>query len=732
MYACYVAETEQTIATSALRTLTVNRADPTVNLLLNGEARDLTVISGDSVDIRGALRMLGVETGMLALSINEVEIARGLSEVSRTYTFNDIGVHRVIASYEGTQNYTSVLVMRLVTVTAAPVLPVLTFAPPTPINGASIGSPLRISIESTKDLSNAAASTTDAMGRISPVVMTRIDARHYQASFTLSPGVYTYRATATDVEGLTGTTETRSVTIATGAPVITFVTPPTPVNDVSLEGSFTVAVQSNEDLSSAILSVVDAGGTTNTPMTRVDARNYRLIVTLTPETYTYSVSAVDLMGTPGTSETRRITILVPRSPVIIFVTPPTPLNSDSVVSPFDISIQSNQDLSSATVIIVDAMRVETTVPMSRVDARHYGATITLAPGDYTFHVSGVRISGETGASEERSISISSLVVAHTFSEYAFGGLVTYQRTAGPMPFEPTALFVGTRAAPMVYGGTIQRSYNGIDWTTVLVVDYPYFRGVDRNTIEGIFSLYGDPRGWIYAGTGGWGPAQGIIFKSTNGGTAWSNPWEAIIPYSQHITAIGTPWDPLHWGSDRYAFWEWGGGYLQSLVDSSVVKILPYGSDTIYFTSAGTIFHMGSAYPYGGGISWLAAAPGTITDASPYLGTVYFTGLRPGGEFDIPTLFNFNRGGIDQLFQFDGYSSIGALYAASNGKIYFATSTRDGRNSVIWSVNAAAELTREYNSNADQINYLTEFNGYLYIAGVNEGTLTLYRTISPLR
>ncbi len=743
-YACNVAETEQTAATMATRTLTVNRADPTVNLFLNGEARDVTVTSGDSVDILGQLRMLGIDTGVLILSIDEVEIARGLSEASRTYIFNDVSGHRVIASYEGNQNYTPVLAMRLVTVNPAPVLPVLTFAPPTPMDGATIESPLRIAIESTKDLSSATASITDAMGRVTPAAMTRIDARHYEASFILALGVYTYRATATDVEGLTGTTETRSITIATGAPVITFIAP-TPANDVSIEGSFTVAILSSQDLSSASLTVVDSMGRDATlPMSRVDARHFQTTATIMPETYTYSVNAINLMGVLGSSETRRITVLVP-GPVITFVTPPTPLSGGWAVSPVNVLVESNADLSSADAAVINSMGMETTIPMSRVDARHYQAAIPLEPDTYTFHVSGVDLMGRVGVSEDRRVSISPLVVAHTFSDYAFGGLVNYQRTIGAPPFEPPALFVGTRAAPMTYGGTIQRSYDGTTWETVESINYIYLRGVDRTPIEGIYSMYADPSGWIYATTGGWrdpvnGPAQAAVFYSQNGGTTWSILWQ-VVPYLNKITAVNVIWGRLQWGSDGIVppsqsrgFWTLdGGGYLMSNpFDSGVVKIAGLtagGNDyTFYFTGSGSVYR-GIAYPYGSEVNTPVGDFGDrVDDAVAYNNRVYVGGLVGG----VPSIYSTIDGVTFTSVRSFGpeVTAIKGFYAASNGKLYFATSAVD--RSKVWSINRAGAVTDEFIvPPADEINYISELNNYLYMASVNGGSLELYKWITPL-
>ncbi len=826
-YVCSTSETPELAAASASQVLTINQAAPSVSLMLNGMSRDVAVASGASVTMSGMLIMSGADTGVLRLIIDGAEIMNGISAFTRNQAFVGLGPHSVTASYDGSQNYTAAFLTRTVTVNSPPAAPVVTFLPPTPMDGSSIESPLRISIESNEDLASATATAVDAMGRSRPAILTRVDARHYQGSIVLPTGTHTFTASARDVnDGLTGTTETRSITIATGAPVITFIAP-TPANDISIEGSFTVAIQSNEDLSSATLRVIDAGGrSTSTPMTRVDARNYQLLQTLTPGIYTYSVSGVDLMGVFGTSETRRITINAPGTPVLTFTTPPTPANAASVRGAFTAAISSSIDLSSATIIVTDAgarevlrramsrtdarnyqtlimlspgsysysvtgvsvmgvsgssssrqitiipgaptltfipptpannsaiqisftvsissdldlasanvvtrneAGVEATTPLSWVDARHFQTTLTLTPGDYSYYVSGIDLMGATSITETRLVTVSKVQLEHTFGEYAFGGLVAWERIINfpglPWPADPRALFVGTRAAPGVRGGTVQRSFNGIDWETVYVPNYV-------PTLEGVYSMYADPAGWIYAGFGGWtGADEARIIMSRTGGVWDSGMGGAMSQY--RITAIATPWDYVHYASEGSGssrlFWESpGGGGFFWRGGGPAVKILRTDTETFYISSTGDFYHTVPGSMPHDDIVWFSSARGTINDAEKFNGVIYLGGIFSG----VPAVYSTTDGLTFTLVrEFDASStSIKGFFVAPDNKLYFAVNTPNG--SRVWSINAARVVTNEFRvMNADQVDYVAEFNNYLYVAGVNDGTLSLYRTINTIR
>ncbi len=830
-YVCSTLETPELAGASASRVLTVSQATPAVSLTLNGMARDVTVASGASVTITGLLTMTGADTGVLRLVIDGAEIMNGLNSFTRNQAFVDVGGHSVTASFDGSQNYSAVSATRVVSVNPAPAAPEVVFAPPTPMDGSTIESPLRIAIESSEDLASATAQATDGFGRIRPTILTRVDARHYQGSIILPTGTHTFTATARDVnDGLTGTTETRRVIVSTGVPVITF-TAPTPVNDVVLEGSFTVQVQSNEDLTSATLRVIDAGGrSTSTPMARIDARNYQATLTLAPGVYTYSVNGVDLMGVFGSSETRRITINAPGTPVLTFTTPPTPANAASVRGAFTAAINSNLDLSSATIIVTDAgarevlrramsrtdarnyqtlimlppgsysysvtgvsamgvsgstpsrqvtiipgaptltfspptpvnnsvvsgsftvsitsdldlasasittrneAGVESSTPLSRVDARRYQVIMSLAGADYSYYVSGVDVMGAVALTETRLVTVSEVQLEHTFGEYAFGGLVSWQRSIMlpglPWPPEPRALFAGTRAAPGVQGGTVQHSTNGVDWTTVYVPNYRFLGGPIPATVEGVYSMYPDPAGWLYAGFGGWtGDSEAAMFFTRDSNRPWEELARAISQY--RITVIASPFDYMHWGSEGAGSSRaWWAGLFRG-VGVGPVKIIRTETDTFYVTRAGSFFRAvpGDAFPYDD-VVWFSELRGTLTDAERYNGVIYI-----GGVFEAsgPAIYSTTDGlAFTLVRQFDAnVFAVKGFYPASDGKLYFATATNE--SSRVWSINAGREVNQEFRvMTADQVDYIAELNNYLYIAGVNDGTLSLYRTINVIR
>ncbi|MBU5557690.1 MAG: hypothetical protein KQA33_01285, partial [Candidatus Aenigmarchaeota archaeon] len=101
----------------------VNKAMPTLTLLLNGTDSDYTMERGSSISIEATLSI----PGDLHLLVNGSEIATGPSPLTTSYSSIMPGQHNITAVFEGNENYTAVSAQHWLTVqdTTAPIITIL-------------------------------------------------------------------------------------------------------------------------------------------------------------------------------------------------------------------------------------------------------------------------------------------------------------------------------------------------------------------------------------------------------------------------------------------------------------------------------------------------------------------------------------------------------------------------------------------------------------------------------
>ncbi len=195
-------------------------------------------------------------------------------------------------------------------------LPLVTFAAPTPANAASRppGTPITVSVSSNEPLTSATLVWNSPSGT-TQFTMDSVSSTSF--TYTVTPsaeGAYSYRVDVVDDESDATTTETRSLTIATGPivpPIITFVAP-TPISGTTLANdALTVSISSNEPLASATLSLAMANGTSLTlPMTLTSTTTAtRTVSDVYNGTATYTVNAVDTDEGASTITTARTAIV---------------------------------------------------------------------------------------------------------------------------------------------------------------------------------------------------------------------------------------------------------------------------------------------------------------------------------------------------------------------------------------------------------------------------------------
>jgi hypothetical protein len=116
-YSCSISANENHTANSTSRVLTVNKATPTLTLLLDGSASDADIDTGDTLHIIGnATKPTG---GYIELYVDSVLFNRGNALLSNSTSWSSSGTHTVKVVFNATQNYSASSLSRTVTVSSS-------------------------------------------------------------------------------------------------------------------------------------------------------------------------------------------------------------------------------------------------------------------------------------------------------------------------------------------------------------------------------------------------------------------------------------------------------------------------------------------------------------------------------------------------------------------------------------------------------------------------------------
>jgi hypothetical protein len=103
-YICNNTETQNYTSASTTGTLTVNKANSAVNLLLNGQDSGVTVNKGAIVNITATLTT--PTSGDLSLTQNSAQINHGASPLENSTTYNTAGTYAIEVAFAGDENHT--------------------------------------------------------------------------------------------------------------------------------------------------------------------------------------------------------------------------------------------------------------------------------------------------------------------------------------------------------------------------------------------------------------------------------------------------------------------------------------------------------------------------------------------------------------------------------------------------------------------------------------------------
>jgi hypothetical protein len=194
-----------------------------------------------------------------------------------------------------------------------------------PVTGtAEAGGTVRLTVTDNRGGSNAVTVTTTASGTGAWSLSPNLS--------TLNQGVVTYKATVTDAAGNTGTTTTTTATKDTIAPAAPTLTVPAYVNNANVAA---VPVSGTAESGGTVaLTVTDAGSahtvTASTTVSGAGAWSFSTLnlSALNQGTLTYSATALDAAGNPGTATTASGTkdTVAPSAPTLTvpaYVTGPT-------------------------------------------------------------------------------------------------------------------------------------------------------------------------------------------------------------------------------------------------------------------------------------------------------------------------------------------------------------------------------------------------------------------------
>jgi hypothetical protein len=116
-YACTAAATQNYTSASTTGFLSVNKASPTLSLLLNGAATDLTLPStGGQVNI--SANSNSPLDGNVSISVDGITINTGYGTVESSVDLTAAGSHSITVLYSGNENYTSGSLTRTVSVSS--------------------------------------------------------------------------------------------------------------------------------------------------------------------------------------------------------------------------------------------------------------------------------------------------------------------------------------------------------------------------------------------------------------------------------------------------------------------------------------------------------------------------------------------------------------------------------------------------------------------------------------
>ncbi|MEK6822347.1 MAG: right-handed parallel beta-helix repeat-containing protein, partial [Nanoarchaeota archaeon] len=291
-------------------TFVVDRAAATVNLTLNGTQNNITIEVGSTINITANLTN---GTGTLELLLNNQILTSGTSPLSNLTNFSNTGTFNVTARYNATQNFSSTNTTYTVTVqdTTPPTI-TLNF----PVNAINTTTTSHNFTWTTtnSNASTACNLTINGVVNISGI-STPNNTPTNRSVNGFSDGTHTWNVTCTDGTN-TNTSETRTFTIDTRLPAITFISP-TPANGTTINvSSAFINVSLNEPGSVALL---DFNGT-NSTMTALNSTIFFKNQTgLTNGTYVYRVYANDTFGNLNVSEVRTLIVAI----VTVDTTPPT-------------------------------------------------------------------------------------------------------------------------------------------------------------------------------------------------------------------------------------------------------------------------------------------------------------------------------------------------------------------------------------------------------------------------
>ncbi len=285
----------------------------------------------------------------------------------------------------------------------------LSLVSPTPLNNAALSSDsATVQVSSSEPLSSATLHLTKPDSSTVELPMSSVNPTTFSVSLTgLRAGANSYYVEGTSAEGVSAVTETRSFTVP--LPVVIFVSP-TPANGASqTSASVTIAVSSDDELSSATLHWTSASEVnTEYTMTATSSTSFSYsLLNLAVGTHSYFVEVVDNEGDVASTVTRTLVIeYVPTPPQLTFIDP-TPANAVLLASDSaTVQVSSSEALVSATLHLTKPDG-STTVnyPMSEVNSTTFSVSLTgLRAGVNTYYIEAVDVEGEEGASETRSFT----------------------------------------------------------------------------------------------------------------------------------------------------------------------------------------------------------------------------------------------------------------------------------------------------------------------------------------
>ncbi len=582
------------------------------------------------------------------------------------------------------------------------VVPLLTFAPPTPASGTALESDrVTIAIVSDTPLQSATLVATNPDRSISQMSMPVINSTSFALTFNGRAGTTTYYVRGLSTDNNFGETERRTVTLP--FPVVNYFDS-TPANGASVtdSDSVTVSVFSNEPLASATLVLSNGRSASSFPMSRTTSTQYTYTLNeLLPDEYSFRVTALDEEGDQAETTTRSFTVTHVATPPVITFAPPTPVDSSTLVNDsLIVYVDSSESLASATLEVTnngETRRYE----MGGVSQMRFTLAVdNLYNGSVSFRVNAVDSQGDSGESETRVATVPITFQTHEFQGEAIWVMAVFG----------DYMYVGTYNVTVPGQGKVWRSTDAVNWEPVFYANYSNWVGGVITTVTGVFAMttYNDGTGEaLYVGTGAFlnGAGDGDIYRSYDG-THWERFYHNEDQLINRLTVID---DTLYVATRARS----GGGHL--------LRYNARGWD-LPINLAGEVY---AVEKFNGQIyystDWGVYQLGVWRVISPQSGLVmktYYNKLYMGtGDLDGNVLLKTRNPTTWQVENIPDSTFITNLRELSDGYLYLPAVKLDGAK--LWRKNAAGlnQLIVDY-SPKDATKDIVEFNGRKYV-GIND-------------